>query len=38
MITLESVRPALEWALAMYLSAKLGSPVELPLRQDQSPW
>ena len=38
MITLESVRPTLEWALAMYLSAKLGSPVELPLRQDQSPW
>jgi UDP-N-acetyl-2-amino-2-deoxyglucuronate dehydrogenase len=38
MVALESVRPTLEWALAMYLSAKRGAPVELPLRQDESPW
>ncbi|MEN6532432.1 MAG: hypothetical protein ABFD89_02145, partial [Bryobacteraceae bacterium] len=38
MISLESVRPTLEWALAMYVSAKNGSAFELPLSKDVSPW
>jgi predicted dehydrogenase len=38
MITLESVRPTLEWALAMYQSAKQGAPVELPLADEQAVW
>jgi len=38
MITLESVPAHVGMGAAMYLSAKLGSPVELPLRQDESPW
>lgn len=38
MIPLESARPTLEWALAMYLSAKLGAPVELPLADEDQVW
>jgi len=34
-IPLPSVLPALEWALAMYQSAKQGTPVELPVYEDQ---
>lgn len=38
MITLASVRPTLEWALAMYQSAKLGTPVELPILDEDAVW
>jgi len=38
MITLESVRPTLEWALAMYQSAKQGTAVELPITDEQAVW
>jgi predicted dehydrogenase len=38
MIPLEGARPALEWALAMYLSAKRGAPVELPLEDEEEVW
>jgi predicted dehydrogenase len=38
MIPLESARPALEWALAMYLSARRGAPVELPLAAEEQVW
>ena len=35
MITLASARPTLEWTLAMYQSAKQGTPVELPIRDEE---
>jgi len=38
MITLESVRPTLEWSLAMYLSAKRNAPVALPLEDENEVW
>jgi UDP-N-acetyl-2-amino-2-deoxyglucuronate dehydrogenase len=38
MIPLESARPTLEWALAMYQSAKLHEPVELPLVDEERVW
>lgn len=38
MITLESVRPTLEWALAMYRSAKIGAPVDLPVVDEEAVW
>jgi len=38
MITLESVRPTLEWALAMYQSAKQGAAVDLPLPDERDVW
>jgi predicted dehydrogenase len=38
MITLESVRPTLEWALAMYHSAKLQLPVSLPVTDEEAVW
>jgi len=38
MITLSSVRPTLEWALAMYQSAKLDADVMLPLANEQDVW
>jgi UDP-N-acetyl-2-amino-2-deoxyglucuronate dehydrogenase len=38
MITLASVRPTLEWALAMYLSAKRGTPVDLPILEEDAVW
>lgn len=38
LITLKSVRPTLEWALAMYHSAKLQSPVELPVIDEETVW
>lgn len=38
MITLESARPTLEWALAMYQSAKLHAPVDLPIRDEDAVW
>lgn len=38
MISLASVRPTLEWALAMYKSAKRNAPVELPLAGEESVW
>ena len=38
MITLASVRPTLEWALAMYLSAKQDAAVDLPLADEQDVW
>jgi len=38
MITLASVRPTLEWALAMYQSAKQDAPVDLPLTDEQDVW
>jgi predicted dehydrogenase len=38
MITLASVRPTLEWALAMYQSAKQGTPVELPIVDEDAVW
>jgi len=38
MITLESVRPTLEWSLAMYLSAKRDAPISLPLRDEPADW
>jgi predicted dehydrogenase len=34
-IPLASVLPALEWALAMYQSAKENAPVELPIDEDR---
>jgi predicted dehydrogenase len=37
-ITLESVRPTLEWALAMYLSAKRDAAVDLPLQDETEVW
>lgn len=38
MITLASVRPTLEWCLAMYLSAKQNAPVSLPLPDEAALW
>jgi predicted dehydrogenase len=38
MVPLESARHTLEWALAMYQSAKLDAPVELPLRDEEAVW
>jgi predicted dehydrogenase len=38
MITLASVRPTLEWALAMYQSAKQGRPVQLPILDEDAVW
>jgi predicted dehydrogenase len=38
MITLASVRPTLEWALAMYQSAKLDAAVTLPLANEEDVW
>jgi predicted dehydrogenase len=38
MISLASVRPTLEWALAMYLSAQQGTPVDLPIVDEQVGW
>lgn len=37
-IPLLSVRPTLEWALAMYQSARLGAPVELPITNEEGIW
>ena len=37
-IPLMSVRPTLEWALAMYKSAKLEAPVALPVLDEESIW
>jgi predicted dehydrogenase len=37
-ITLESVRPTLEWALATYLSAKRNAAVDLPLQDEAEVW
>lgn len=38
MIKLETVRPTLEWSLGMYLSAKLGQPVTLPIQDEEAVW
>ena len=38
MIGLETVRPTLEWSLAMYLSAKLGTAVSLPIQNEEAVW
>jgi predicted dehydrogenase len=38
MITLETVRPTLEWSLGMYLSAKLGRTVTLPIQDEEAVW
>ena len=38
LITLSGARHTLEWALAMYQSAKDQSPVELPLRDEAAVW
>jgi len=38
LITLANVRPALEWALAMYQSAKLNAPVDLPILDEEAVW
>jgi hypothetical protein len=38
MITLASARPTLEWALAMYQSAKDRAPVDLPVRDEDAVW
>jgi predicted dehydrogenase len=38
MITLSTVRPTLEWALAMYQSAKQSAPVELPIVDESAVW
>jgi predicted dehydrogenase len=38
MITLESARITLEWALAMYQSAKQNVPVDLPLVDEEAVW
>ena len=38
LITLASVRPTLEWALAMYLSAKQNAPIDLPLADEYDVW
>ena len=37
-ITLASVLPTLEWALAMYQSAKQGAPVTLPILDESAVW
>jgi predicted dehydrogenase len=37
-IGLASVLPTLEWALAMYQSAKTGGPVELPITDESAVW
>jgi hypothetical protein len=38
MITLASVRPTLEWALAMYQSAKQETYVDLPILDEEAVW
>jgi UDP-N-acetyl-2-amino-2-deoxyglucuronate dehydrogenase len=38
MITLSTVRPTLEWALAMYQSAKQSAPVDLPILDESAVW
>ncbi|HWQ56873.1 MAG TPA: Gfo/Idh/MocA family oxidoreductase [Bryobacteraceae bacterium] len=38
MVTLSSVLPTLEWALAMYQSAKDNAPVDLPLADETAVW
>jgi UDP-N-acetyl-2-amino-2-deoxyglucuronate dehydrogenase len=38
MITLAAVRPTLEWALAMYQSAKQHTPVDLPIINEEAVW
>jgi len=38
MITLASVRATLEWALAMYQSARQHSPVDLPILDEEAVW
>jgi predicted dehydrogenase len=38
MVSLASARPTLEWALAMYQSAKQNSPVELPIVNEEAVW
>jgi len=38
MITLASARPTLEWALAMYQSAKQHAPVDLPIPDEDAVW
>jgi UDP-N-acetyl-2-amino-2-deoxyglucuronate dehydrogenase len=38
MVTLPSVLPTLEWALAMYQSAKENAPVDLPLADETAVW
>ncbi len=38
LVPLESARNTLECALAMYLSAKIGAPVELPLTDEDQVW
>jgi len=38
MITLASVRPTLEWALAMYQSAKQQTAVDLPILDEDAVW
>lgn len=38
MVTLASVRPTLEWALAMYQSAKQDAAVELPIGNEEDVW
>jgi len=38
MISLASVRPTIEWALAMYQSAKQHSPVDLPIVDEEAVW
>jgi UDP-N-acetyl-2-amino-2-deoxyglucuronate dehydrogenase len=37
-IRLETVRPTLEWSLAMYKSAKIGAPVSLPIQNEETVW
>jgi predicted dehydrogenase len=38
MISLATVRPTLEWALAMYQSAKEHAPVDLPIVNEEAVW
>jgi predicted dehydrogenase len=38
MVTLASVRPTLEWALAMYQSAKQDAAVDLPIANEEGVW
>jgi predicted dehydrogenase len=38
MVTLASARPTLEWALAMYQSAKEDAAVELPIANEEAVW
>ena len=38
MITLASVRPKLEWALALHQSAKQDATVDLPIANEQAVW